>query len=416
MKSALKVFGIIALVTIIGFSFAACGDGGGGGGSGGSGGGGEGGGTTTVVSVTGVTLNKSATTMLIGNKETLTATVTPANAANKTVTWSTSNAGVATVAGGEITAVAKGSTVITVTTADGGKTATCNVTVSDTAVAVTGVSLNKSSMSITIGGTELLTVTFTPTGATNQNVTWSSSNTTVATVSNGTITAKAAGTATITVTTADGNKTATCTVTVNNRTLSGNINFPDVGFTTGMTLIATYSGSETVSFQWQKDGVNVGTASATNPNKFTPTVAGNYTVTVSAEGYNSKTSQTNEVTQLSAGYVRMYYGVVNSSQLDQLKAGNQSGFDRYIETLEIIEPDKINKSTPADVTYQGTGYWILLVPKSLGLVIIKNTIGTDVTANYPPVTVSFNGVEYYLHCSSNSTNQNDLKLNLSYSN
>ena len=82
-------------------------------------------------------------------------------------------------------------------------------------VAVTDVKLNKTSTTLAVGGTETLTPTIAPTNATNKNVTWSSSNTAVATVSaTGVVTAVSAGTATITVTTQDGNKTATCTVTV----------------------------------------------------------------------------------------------------------------------------------------------------------------------------------------------------------
>jgi len=82
-------------------------------------------------------------------------------------------------------------------------------------IAVTGVSLNKTSVSLGMGGTETLTATIAPSNATNKNVTWTSSNASVATVSTGgKITAIGAGTATITVTTASGSKTATCTVTV----------------------------------------------------------------------------------------------------------------------------------------------------------------------------------------------------------
>ncbi|MEE0951781.1 MAG: InlB B-repeat-containing protein [Paludibacteraceae bacterium] len=86
----------------------------------------------------------------------------------------------------------------------------------DATTPVTGVSLNKTSTTLEIGGTETLTATIEPNNATNKNVAWSSSNTSVATVdANGLVTAVAAGTATITVTTEDGNKTATCAVTVN---------------------------------------------------------------------------------------------------------------------------------------------------------------------------------------------------------
>jgi uncharacterized protein YjdB len=182
---------------------------------------GEGGSVTPPdpVAVTGVSLNKNATTIAIGANETLTATITPANADNQAVTWSSNNTAVATVnQTGKVTGVSAGTATITVTTQDGNKTATCTVTVPDPSadpVAVTGVSLNKTSTSLTVGATETLTATVAPANATNQAVTWSSNNTAVASVDqNGKVTAVAAGTATITVTTQDGNKTATCTVTV----------------------------------------------------------------------------------------------------------------------------------------------------------------------------------------------------------
>ena len=81
------------------------------------------------VPVTGVSLNKSTLTLTEGDSETLTATITPANATDKTVTWSTSDANIATVSNGKVTAVAEGTATITVKTKDGNKTATCNVTV-----------------------------------------------------------------------------------------------------------------------------------------------------------------------------------------------------------------------------------------------------------------------------------------------
>ena len=87
-------------------------------------------GSTEPAAVTGVVLNKTELTLEAGETETLTATVQPRNAENKTVSWSSSNEAAATVdVSGKITAVAEGAAVITVTTADGGKTATCAVTV-----------------------------------------------------------------------------------------------------------------------------------------------------------------------------------------------------------------------------------------------------------------------------------------------
>lgn len=169
------------------------------------------------VNVSGVTLNKTSSTMTQkGETLALTATVSPSNATNKKITWSSSNTSVATVSSsGVVTAVANGTAIINVKTADGSKTATCKVTV-NIPVSVTGVTLNKTSSTMTKKGETLsLAATVSPTNATNKNVTWSSSNTSVATVSSsGVVTAVANGTTTITVKTADGSKTATCKVTV----------------------------------------------------------------------------------------------------------------------------------------------------------------------------------------------------------
>ncbi len=172
--------------------------------------------TPPVVSVTGVTLNKTSTSIQVGGTETLTATVSPKDAANKKVTWKSSNAAIASVdANGKVTGVKAGEATITVTTEDGGKTATCKVTVSDKEIKVTGVTLNKTALTLNIGANETLSATVAPADATNKKVTWKSSDAAVASVdANGKVTGVAAGEATITVTTEDGAKTATCKVTV----------------------------------------------------------------------------------------------------------------------------------------------------------------------------------------------------------
>ena len=165
------------------------------------------------IPVTAISLDATAT-VGIGSTITLVVTYTPADAnQGKAVTWTTADAGIAIVNNGVVTGVSAGTVAITATsTTDPSITATCNVTVQ--AIAVTDVSLNKSSLNLQIGGNETLTATVAPANATNKNITWESSNTAVATVNNGKVTGVAAGTATITVTTVDGNKTATCTVTV----------------------------------------------------------------------------------------------------------------------------------------------------------------------------------------------------------
>ncbi|MGI6689095.1 MAG: Ig-like domain-containing protein [Christensenellales bacterium] len=172
--------------------------------------------SAAAVPVTGVKLNKASTALVVGGTETLYATVEPATATNRNVTWSSDKPAIATVDnGGKVTAVGVGQATITVKTDDGNKTATCTVTVSATAVPVTGVKLNKNATALVVGGTETLYATVEPATATNRNVTWSSDKPAIATVdAAGRVTAVGVGQATITVTTVDGNKTAACTVTV----------------------------------------------------------------------------------------------------------------------------------------------------------------------------------------------------------
>lgn len=167
------------------------------------------------VPATGITLNHSTLSLAVGGSVALTATLTPENATDAVV-WSSNNKEIAEVSNnGTVTAKALGTATITATV--GSYTATCEVTV---AVPVTGVSLDKATMSLTAGSTGTLTATITPENATNKNLTWTSDNEAVVAVSDGVVSAVAAGTANITVTTADGGKTATCVVTVTRRSSS----------------------------------------------------------------------------------------------------------------------------------------------------------------------------------------------------
>ena len=167
-----------------------------------------------IVEATGVTLSKSSVTVLEGESASVTATVAPSNATNKSVKWTTSDASVATVSGGVIKGVSKGTATITATTHNN-LTATVKVTVSENTniVKPTGVTIAPTSLKLQVGETGDLTATVAPANATDKTVTWSSSSDAVAKVSNGTVTAVGTGTATITATTSNG-KTATASVTV----------------------------------------------------------------------------------------------------------------------------------------------------------------------------------------------------------
>lgn len=176
---------------------------------------------SSTVSVTGVSVTPATLSLNQGDTSALTAAVAPANATNQNVSWSSSNTNAATVnASGLVTAVAPGNATITVTTADGGFTASCAVTVSNT-VAVTGITLNQAEKAMNPGGTGKLTAAVLPANATNQNVAWSTSDSSVVAVAadasdakTANLTAGTAGTATVTATTEDGSKAASCTVTV----------------------------------------------------------------------------------------------------------------------------------------------------------------------------------------------------------
>lgn len=168
------------------------------------------------IGVTEVTLDRTELTLTEGETETLTATVKPDNADNKKVTWSSDKTEIATVDGaGKVTAVKPGEAVVTVTTEDGGKTATCKVTVKAKVVPVTGVDVKPWVMTLSVRGTSKLSYTIRPADATNQNVKWESESPSVATVdSEGNVKGVAAGTAKICVTTEDGGFKSYCTVTV----------------------------------------------------------------------------------------------------------------------------------------------------------------------------------------------------------
>lgn len=165
----------------------------------------------SAIQITSVTLDKETLTFTMGDAaQELVPTIEPADASVKTVTWTSDKSTVATVANGVVTPVGVGTCTITATA--GTKTATCTVTVNPKAV--TGVSLDKTTLEVGVGGSGVLTATIEPTDATDKSVSWSSDNTSVATVTDGIVSGVAAGTATITVTTTDGSKTATCEVTV----------------------------------------------------------------------------------------------------------------------------------------------------------------------------------------------------------
>lgn len=198
---------------------------------------------SATVSVSGVTISASAISLDVGGTFNLVANVSPDNATDGSVGWTTDNGTVATVAqDGTVTAVGEGTANITVTTADGGYTAVCAVTVKTAApqvVRVDGVSVTPANVTLVTGATYLLSASVSPSGATDKSVVWTTSDGSVATVAaDGTVTAVAVGSAEITVTTTDGNYAAKCTVKVES---------PVTG---DLTLTYSYAGNECAAFEW----------------------------------------------------------------------------------------------------------------------------------------------------------------------
>ena len=248
------------------------------------------------IPITEVRLNKSTETLTEGETTTLTATVLPENTTDsKSLSWRSSNSEVATVdANGTVTAKRAGTAVITATSTNG-KTAGCTVTVSKKEIPIIEISLDKSSATLTEGETTTIVATVLPENTTDsKSVSWSSSNSEVATVdANGTVTAKRAGTAVITATSTNG-KTAGCTVTVSKKEIpitEISLDKSSATLTEGetTTLTATVLPENTTygkSVKWSSSNVAVATVDLMG--KVTAKRAGTAIITATSE--NGKTA------------------------------------------------------------------------------------------------------------------------------
>ena len=218
--------------------------------------------------VKGITLSVSSKTLYVGDPSLdISATLTPANATDKSLEWSSSDPEVASIApGAALHAVIKplkpGKTIITATTKDGGFTASCEVTVKRH---VSGVSLNKASLTLYVGETESLAATVAPEDASDKTVAWSSDNSAVASVSNGKVTANKPGTAVIKVVTNDLSKEAACTVTVKRHAESVELSQKEIklylGENRSLTATVLPSDASDKNVTWSSSNPNVATVS-----------------------------------------------------------------------------------------------------------------------------------------------------------
>ena len=165
-----------------------------------------------VYPVEGITLDRTEAVIKVGDELQLHAEVSPENASNQNVLWSSDDESIGTCVGGRAVALKPGVFTVTAETEDGGYKASCRITVVSP---VTGVRLDQTRVSLTEGESVALTATILPDDATNKALRWNSNDLSVAKVDeSGKITAVKEGTAVITVQTEDGEYTASCTVTV----------------------------------------------------------------------------------------------------------------------------------------------------------------------------------------------------------
>ena len=200
----------------------------------------------------------------IGKTATLSAAVNPDNALYKKLTWSSSNTSVATVdASGVVTGKKAGTAIITAK-ASNGKSASCTVTVTKPEKKVTSVTLNLDALSFVVGESYALKATVSPADATDASLTWTTSDSSVATVSNGTVKAVGAGNATITCTAKSG-VSAKCVVSVYPAVSS--VSMPataSVGVGKSTTLKATVNPNNAMykTLTWSSSDTSVATVDA----------------------------------------------------------------------------------------------------------------------------------------------------------
>lgn len=268
-----------------------------------------------VVRVSDVSLDSQTLTLKEGETATLTASVSPSDATDRSVSWFSSDPSVASVdsSTGEVTALSAGTAIITCKTTDGGKTASCEVTVEkkeeEDISKVTGIELSDQSLFLAVGKTYVLKAKVLPETALNREVTWSSSNSEIATVLSGVVTAKMVGTVTITAKTKEGGMTATCKVTIARSIISvtGVSLEPSslsltVGESAAMKATLSPSNATNTGVSWSSSNTAVATVSSEGV--VTANSAGTATITVTTND-GGKTASASVKVSAPAGTLTM---------------------------------------------------------------------------------------------------------------
>ena len=315
------------------------------------------------IRVSSISLSKSTLELTVGDQASLDATISPDNATNKKIRWSSSKESVATVTpDGIVEAISVGTAFITATSEDSGVNAKCEISVKEKAISLTGIALNKTSLSLSEGEEFTLEATITPDNATNKEVTWTSDNEAVATVSaEGVVKAIKAGSANVTVTTVDQGKTASCAVTVaekmgavtgevthvscRNAKISGKANIPPTT-STNLSFGVLYSTSS---------GVLLGSATQLEAKEF--------------DAYYNYTIDTGVLEPETTYYYRSYIIQNDEVEYGQTKSFKTLAVSSMIQTLDAsdVYPKEATLNAMLDLTdckYNNIEYGFELTPES----------------------------------------------------
>ncbi len=330
---------------------------------------------------TSVKLNRGTLTLGVGEKYGLIKTVSPSSA-NQACTWSSSNSSVASVdSSGKVTAKKSGTANITVKTTNG-KTATCKVTVKP---APTSVKVNPTS--VTLGKGEKYTISeSTNSGSYAWGFSWSSSNTSVATVTKGsankaTVTAKGVGTAIITIKTYNG-KTAQCKVTVKNAPTSVKTNPTSVTLGKGEKYTiseSTNSGAyaNAANLKWSTSNSSVATVTKGSGNKATVTAKGNGTAYIKITLYNGKTATCKVTVKNAPSSVKTNPTSVTLGKGEKYTISENTNSGTYANAANLKWTT--SNSSVATVT-KGSGNKATITAKGVGTAYIKITLYNGKTA------------------------------------
>lgn len=289
----------------------------------------------------GIDISESSKSASVGSTFKLTATVKPESASNRSVSWDSSDVTVAMVDNGKVTCVGEGTATITAKISNG-KTATCKVTVAGQSVV--GLTINRSTINLYPTKTAQLNVYAMPTTIKNVPITWSSSDDSIATVSNnGTVTAKKIGTATITAKTSNG-KSVTCIVTVPDAadiavesvSLDKSTASIEIGGSVKLNATINPNNAKDKNIEWTSSDDSVATVKA---GTVTAVKAGSATITAKTANGKSATCKITVTTPVKASFSVTKEINIKTSEFDDAYED-----DEYVGTIKIT--DDVLKDEP----------------------------------------------------------------------